>query len=52
MVLPSDSFNPEIVLRTLEEERCTVLYGVPTMFAAELEPPDLPFGLKSIPMPS
>ena len=29
-------FNPETVLRTVEKEKCTALYGVPTMFIAEL----------------
>jgi fatty-acyl-CoA synthase len=28
------------VLETVERERCTALYGVPTMFLAELEHPD------------
>lgn len=39
MVLPSDSFSPEWVLTTVEEEKCTALHGVPTMFIAELEHP-------------
>ena len=37
MVLPSDAFDPRSVLRAIEQERCTALYGVPTMFIAELE---------------
>jgi fatty-acyl-CoA synthase len=41
MVLPADSFNAETVLVTVEEERCTALHGVPTMFVAELEHPNL-----------
>jgi fatty-acyl-CoA synthase len=41
MVLPDDSFNAETVLATVEEERCTALHGVPTMFIAELDHPDL-----------
>jgi fatty-acyl-CoA synthase len=34
MVIPAPGFDPEITLRTLEEERCTGVYGVPTMFLA------------------
>ncbi len=37
MVLPNDSFDPRLVLKAIEQERCTALYGVPTMFIAELE---------------
>jgi fatty-acyl-CoA synthase len=40
MVYPSDGFEPGEVLKTVAEERCTTLYGVPTMFIAELEHPD------------
>lgn len=40
MVLPSDSFDPENVLATVEEEKCTALHGVPTMFIAELDLPN------------
>jgi fatty-acyl-CoA synthase len=36
MVIPGDAFEPEAVLRAVEAERCTALYGVPTMFIAEL----------------
>jgi len=36
MVIPSDAFDPTHVLETVEAERCTALYGVPTMFIAEL----------------
>jgi fatty-acyl-CoA synthase len=39
MVLPSEGFDPESVLRTVEAERCTALHGVPTMFIAELGHP-------------
>jgi fatty-acyl-CoA synthase len=35
-----ESFDPERVLETVHRERCTVLYGVPTMFIAELEHPN------------
>ncbi|MDQ3311601.1 MAG: AMP-binding protein, partial [Actinomycetota bacterium] len=36
MVIPSDAFDPVHVLDTVQAERCTALYGVPTMFIAEL----------------
>jgi fatty-acyl-CoA synthase len=39
MIYPSDGFDPLAVLQTVQEERCTALYGVPTMFIAELEHP-------------
>ena len=37
IVFPSEAFHPEKVLRAVQEEKCTALYGVPTMFLAELE---------------
>ena len=37
MVIPNDSFDPVKTLETVECERCTSLYGVPTMFIAELQ---------------
>jgi len=40
IVLPADAFEPGAVLEAVEAERCTVLYGVPTMFIAELGHPD------------
>jgi fatty-acyl-CoA synthase len=40
MVIPSDAFDPTHVLETVATERCTALYGVPTMFIAELGHPD------------
>jgi fatty-acyl-CoA synthase len=40
MVIPSDAFDPTRVLETIEAERCTALYGVPTMFIAELAHPE------------
>lgn len=40
MVYPSDSFSPELVLQAVEEEKGTSLYGVPTMFFAQLNHPD------------
>jgi fatty-acyl-CoA synthase len=39
MVYPGAGFEPEAVLQTVEAEKCTALYGVPTMFIAELEHP-------------
>jgi fatty-acyl-CoA synthase len=39
MVIPEAAFDPEATLRAVQEERCTSLYGVPTMFIAELEHP-------------
>ncbi|MFE0759879.1 AMP-binding protein [Streptomyces smyrnaeus] len=40
MVIPSPAFEPKAALRAVQEERCTSLYGVPTMFIAELAEPD------------
>jgi fatty-acyl-CoA synthase len=40
MVIPAPAFEPGAVLETVAAERCTSLYGVPTMFIAELEHPD------------
>jgi fatty-acyl-CoA synthase len=40
MVIPAESFEPLAVLQTVEKERCTSLFGVPTMFIAELQHPD------------
>ena len=40
MVYPSEGFEPLAVLQTVQEEKCTSLYGVPTMFIAELAHPD------------
>jgi fatty-acyl-CoA synthase len=37
---PVVAFDPKQVLETVHRERCTALYGVPTMFIAELECPD------------
>ncbi|MFD1931967.1 AMP-binding protein [Nonomuraea mangrovi] len=36
VVIPAAGFDPEATLRAVEQERCTSLYGVPTMFIAEL----------------
>ncbi len=40
MVLPSEAFDPLTTLRALDRERCTAMYGVPTMFIAMLEHPE------------
>lgn len=40
MVIPSESFDPDKTLEAVELEKCTSLYGVPTMFIAELELPN------------
>jgi fatty-acyl-CoA synthase len=39
MVYPAEAFEPEATLAAVQAERCTSLYGVPTMFIAELEDP-------------
>ena len=40
MIYPGDAFDPRYALETVATERCTSLYGVPTMFIAELGHPD------------
>ncbi len=40
MVFPAESFNPCATLAAIEQEKCTALYGVPTMFIAQLEHED------------
>ncbi|WP_430419606.1 AMP-binding protein [Methylibium petroleiphilum] len=40
MVYPSEGFDAAATLAAVAEERCTVLYGVPTMFIAQLDHPD------------
>jgi fatty-acyl-CoA synthase len=40
MVFPGESFDPLQTMATVQQERCTSLYGVPTMFIAELEHPE------------
>ena len=40
IIYPNDGFEPLSVLKAVEEEKCTALHGVPTMFIAELEHPD------------
>jgi fatty-acyl-CoA synthase len=39
MVYPSGGFEPGATLEAIQEERCTSVYGVPTMFIAELSHP-------------
>ncbi|MFI9030671.1 AMP-binding protein [Streptomyces sp. NPDC053560] len=39
-VIPAPAFDPAATLRAVQQERCTSLYGVPTMFIAELNLPD------------
>ena len=49
MVLPCPTFDPGAILETVQQERCTSLYGVPTMFIAELSHTDLgSFDLSSL----
>ena len=40
IVIPAPAFDPAATLRAVQAERCTSLYGVPTMFIAELGLPD------------
>jgi fatty-acyl-CoA synthase len=40
VVIPAPSFDPAATLHAVAQERCTALYGVPTMFIAELALPD------------
>jgi fatty-acyl-CoA synthase len=49
MVYPSEAFDPLAVLQAVEAERCTGLFGVPTMFIAELDHPEFErFDLSSL----
>lgn len=49
MVFPAEAFDPRSVLETVAEERCTSLYGVPTMFIAQLSQADFDsFDLSSL----
>ena len=41
MVLPGEGFDPAQTLKAVMDEKCTALHGVPTMFIAELDLPDL-----------
>ena len=40
MVFPSDVFDPKKTLEAVHKEKCTAIYGVPTMFIAELQLPE------------
>jgi fatty-acyl-CoA synthase len=40
VVIPAPAFDPKATLRAVADEHCTSLYGVPTMFIAELSEPD------------
>ncbi|MCT4601438.1 MAG: AMP-binding protein [Marinifilum sp.] len=40
MIIPGEAFDAETVLKTVQDEKCTSLYGVPLMFIAELEHPN------------
>ncbi len=42
LVFPSEAFDAGAVLAAIEKERCTSVYGVPTMFIAEMEHPNFP----------
>ena len=49
IVLPGEGFDPLVALQTVHNERCTSLYGVPTMFIAELDHPEFKsFDLSSL----
>jgi fatty-acyl-CoA synthase len=39
MVVPAEAYDPLLVLEAVQAERCTSLYGVPTMFIAEIDHP-------------
>lgn len=48
-VFPGEAFEPLSVLKTVAEEKCTALHGVPTMFIAELDHPEFDsFDLSSL----
>ena len=49
LVYPAEAFDPLAVLQAVAEERCTTLYGVPTMFIGALDHPDFAkFDLSSL----
>ncbi|MFV8782289.1 AMP-binding protein [Microbulbifer sp. SA54] len=49
MIYPGEGFDPRAVLETVSAERATALYGVPTMFIAELDQPNFAdFDLSSL----
>jgi fatty-acyl-CoA synthase len=39
MVIPAEAYDPLVTMQTVQQERCTSLYGVPTMFIGELDHP-------------
>src|SRR6266705_5083356 len=39
MVVPAEAYDPVATMQTVQQERCTSLYGVPTMFIGELDHP-------------
>src|SRR3984893_14711190 len=41
IVIPGEAYDPVAVMQAVQDERCTSLYGVPTMFIGELDHPDL-----------
>ena len=41
MIIPAPAFDPVLTLKAVQDERCTSLYGVPTMFIAELSVPGI-----------
>ena len=43
IVIPSEAFDAAATLTAVDTERCTSLYGVPTMFIAELSDPSFPY---------
>jgi fatty-acyl-CoA synthase len=43
MIIPAPAFDPKLTLAAVAAERCTSLYGVPTMFIAELAEEDFEF---------
>jgi fatty-acyl-CoA synthase len=49
MVYPAEAFDPLATLTAIAEERCTAVYGVPTMFIAQLDHPEFSkFDLRSL----
>ena len=49
MVFPGEAFDPQQTLQTVQDERCTALHGVPTMFITELDHPNFSsFDLSSL----
>jgi fatty-acyl-CoA synthase len=49
MVIPAPGFDPALTMQAVTEERCTSVYGVPTMFIAEWALPDIAsYGLSTV----